>query len=131
MKETYENIPISKCTKDGMSLNSDDRQYLQRMFCLQDEAIEKYVKDAYDLHAKLICDTVRELLNDFKKEINTELRELRLEIKDVKTEIKLLHVIAEKNQMDIKQINGDMQQMKKDITEHNFRIERCEKHLNL
>lgn len=127
----YENILLNDKTKEGMSLTIDDQKWLKLLFDRQDEVTHKYISDTYDKHAKLITDTVRELLNDFKKEINIELKELRIEIKDVRTEIKLLHVIAEKNQIDIREINGCIQQMKKDITEHEFRIQHIEKKLDI
>ena len=41
----YDNIPVSKKTRSGMSLTSDDIQFLKRMFDRQDKIIEDMIKN--------------------------------------------------------------------------------------
>ena len=112
-KENYNNIPISKKTQEGMTLTSSDRQYLQRMFCLQDEVTKQYISDTYDKHAALICDVVREMLDEIKR----DLKSIHLEIKEVRLEIR--------------DINKEIENLRQRIGEHDFRIVHIEKHLNL
>jgi len=116
-KENYNNIPISKKTQEGMTLTSSDRQYLQRMFCLQDEVTRQYISDTYDLHAKLICDVVREMLEDYKKEILNSLQRIEESIEGLKE--------------DIKEIKAETLDLKNRIVNHESRLLRIEKHLNL
>jgi gas vesicle protein len=128
MPTSYDHIPVSKKTREGMSLNIDDRAYLQRMFCLQDEVTEKYISDVYDTHAILITDTVREMLDEqkeqiiemlskFKEDIFCELKEIRKDIADLKS--------------DIKGINLEIEDLRKRVAEHDFRLQRIEKKLEL
>lgn len=119
-ENNYENIPVSEKTLEGMHLTIDDRAYLQRMFTLQDEVIKDYINDTYDKHAVLICDTVREMLN----EIRNELKEIKSEIEEIKDDLKYLHTAAEENRRNIRELQ-------KGFKEHEFRISRIEKKLEL
>ena len=77
----------------------------------QDEVIKQYISDTYDLHAKLICDTVRDMLNEIKLEltkIHLEMKEIRIEIRD---------------------INLDIENLTNRIADHEFRILGLEKHV--
>ena len=115
----YEKLPLSTDTLKGMHLTIDDQKWIKLLFDRQDELNQDFIKTVYDINKQDICNTVKNMLDT----ISIELRNLHAEIKEVKVDIKFLHVIAEKNQLDIKQINGDMQQMKKDILEHAFRLD--------
>ena len=109
----YDNIPISNKTKKGMTLTIDDRAYLQRMFCLQDEVTTQYISDTYDKHAVLICDAVREMLDEIKR----DLKSIHLEIKGVRLEIK--------------DINIEIENLRKRIADHDFRIGRLENKIGI
>jgi len=95
----YDNIPISNKTKNGMSLTADDQCWLKRIMDRQDECIEQYISDTYDKHAKIICDVVREMLDEIRKDlksIHLEIKEVRLEIKDINMDIEnLINRIAD------------------------------------
>lgn len=119
-KANYNKIPVSEKTENGMSLTSDDRQYLQRMFVIQDEAIYDFINETYDLHAKLICDTVREMINEVKLELNS----IKSEIKDIKDDLKCLHSVVEENREDVRKL-------KKDMVELQFRVKHIEKKLGI
>lgn len=119
-KANYNKIPISEKTENGMNLTSDDRQYLQRMFAIQDEAIYDFINETYDLHAKLICDTVREMLDEIKKDLNA----IKSEIKDIKDDLKCLHSIVEENREDVRKL-------KKDVLELQYRVTHLEKKVGI
>ena len=72
----YENVPISEQTEKEMNLTASDRQYLQRMFYLQDECTAETIKKEYDLHAKLITDAVREIIKENNVVIFAKINEL-------------------------------------------------------
>ena len=109
----YSHVPVSKKTEYGMTLTIDDRAYLQRMFCLQDEVTEQYIADAYDKHATIICDTVREMLDEIKR----DLKSIHLEIKEVRLEIK--------------DINIEIENLRKRIADHDFRIGHLENKIGI
>ncbi len=118
--KNYDNIPLSKKTLEGMSLNIDDQAFIKRLFDRQDEVTKQYISDTYDLHAKLICDAVKSMLDDFK----LELKSIHLDIKEMKTDLKALHLIADQNKSNIDTI-------KNSLLKHEARISKIEKHLNL
>jgi hypothetical protein len=113
----YDDVLISKKTKSGMSLTADDQLWLKRIMDRQDECIEQYISDTYDKHATLICDAVRELLNEYRKEIFESLARIEKSIEDLKK--------------DIKDMKVETLDLKNRIVDHEFRIQRIEKHLNL
>lgn len=47
MKNKYDDIPISQSTEKGMTLTSDDIQFLKRMFDRQDNYTYEYINDKY------------------------------------------------------------------------------------
>lgn len=86
----YENVPVSDQTDKEMHLTSSDRQYLQRMFCLQDENTAETIKREYDLHATLITDAVRTIIQENNKVIFEKIDELWKVTKEVqKLQLKL------------------------------------------
>jgi hypothetical protein len=86
----YENVPISEQTEKEMHLTSSDRQYLQRMFCLQDENTAEFIKKEYDIHAKLIIGAVRDIIAENNKLIFDKIDEQWTVIKAVqKLQVKL------------------------------------------
>lgn len=105
----YSHVPVSKKTECGMTLTIDDRAYLQRMFCLQDEVTQQYISDTYDKHAALICSVVKEMLDEIKR----DLKSIHLEIKEVRLEIK--------------DINKEIENLRQRIGDHEFRIGQVEK----
>ena len=115
--EDYSNIPVSEKTIEGMSLNINDRAYLQRMFYLQDEVTQKYISDTYDTHAKLIIDTVKEMLDDRNKEIYCTMKDIKKSINLLRKETKL--------------INTEMSNIKKTLSNHEKRIVTIEEMLNI
>lgn len=108
-KSKYDNIPVGNKTKGGMSLTADDQLWLKRVMDRQDECIEQYISDCYDKHAKLICDVVREMLD----EIKSDLKVIHLEIKEIK--------------LDIKGINVEIENLRNRIEEHEKRINKTDK----
>ena len=92
-KENYNDIPMSEESKKGMSLTPDDQLFLKRCFDRQDDVTEKYISDTYDTHAKLIIDTVREIIteqNEIIKEIQGLILDIQEELRDHETRIKRL-----------------------------------------
>jgi len=87
-QENYSSIPISEHTSQGMSWNIDDRAYLQRMFCLQDEVTQKYISDTYAANTKLIIDTVKSLFDERNKEIFAILKDVKKSINRLRKEVK-------------------------------------------
>ena len=112
-KSKYDNIPVSNKTKNGMSLTADDQLWLKRIMDRQDECIEQYISDTYDKHAKIICDVVKEMLD----EIRQDLKSIHLEIKEVR--------------LDIKNINMEIEDLRKRIADHDWRIGHIEKKLEI
>jgi chromosome segregation ATPase len=109
ISNNYEDLPLSEDTFNGMTMNVYDQQFLKRAWDRQDE-----------INEELINSFTKNILAQFNNkidEIGLSIKNLSAEIKDIKADIKLLHVIAEKNQNDIRLINGDIQQMKRDIEE--------------
>jgi septal ring factor EnvC (AmiA/AmiB activator) len=113
ISKNYEKIPISKQTTNGMSFNIDDQIFIKRCFDRQDEVTNKFISDTYDEHAKLICDTVRRMLD-----------EIQLELKSIHVEIKSINV-------EIKNINTEINNIRKVLIEHEFRISHIEKKLEI
>jgi predicted nucleic acid-binding Zn-ribbon protein len=109
----YDNIPVSNKTKGGMSLTADDQLWLKRIMDRQDECIEQYISETYDKHATLICDTVREMLDEIRKDIKS----IHLELKEIK--------------LDIKGINLEIENLRKRVTDHDFRIGHIERKLEI
>ena len=86
----YENVPISEQTEKEMHLTASDRQYLQRMFCLQDENTSEYIKKEYDIHAQLIIGAVRDIIAENNTLIFAKIDELWKVTKEVqKLQVKL------------------------------------------
>ncbi len=107
-ENNYENVPISDKTEKGMTLTSDDRQYLQRMFALQDEYTKEFIKKTYDEHAEIICGVVRDMIAEQNEamskkfdEVNKSIREIKADIADIKK--------------DIQNIKGDMREMEIEV----------------
>ena len=144
-KSNYSNIPISKKTSCGMSLNIDDRAFLQRMFTLQDNVYEDLLAKTLDIRDKQLTGTLAEVLQDHYnrvfvlleeqnksiiqirediKEIKADIGHLTLDIKDIRLEIKALKV-------ETKAISLDIENLTKRIADHEFRINHIEKHLKL
>ena len=109
----YENIPISDDTIKGLSWNIYDQQFLKRVLDRQDEVIQKYISNIYDEHATIIIDEVRKMLNEIKLDIKA----IHIELKDI--------------QVDLKNINNEIIDLKKDILDHEWRIGRIEKKLEI
>lgn len=93
-----------------MSLTPDDQKWIKLLFDRQDLAIEQYIKDAYDFHAKLIIDEVRKMLEEHKSEVLTAL---------------------ERIEKDVKEIKAETLDLKNRIVDHEFRIGRIEKRLGV
>ena len=109
ISNNYEDLPLSEDTFNGMTMNVYDQQFLKRAWDRQDE-----------INEELINSFTKNILAQFNNkidEIGLSIKNLSAEIKDIKADIKLLHVIAEKNQNDIRLINDDIQQMQRDIEE--------------
>jgi peptidoglycan hydrolase CwlO-like protein len=65
MMSRYNDIPVSNMTKRGMTLNSDDQQFLKRMFDRQDEYITEYIneKDKRQMEfIQLILDEIKKIV---------------------------------------------------------------------
>ena len=141
----YDNIPISDETKKGMTLTIDDQAFIKRVLDRQDEAIERYISETYDTHAGLICQSLAEVIQahndkifglleeqnksiaqirDDIENIKESIGHLTLDIKDIRLEIKSLKV-------ETKSISLDVENLTKRIAEHDWRIQRVEKHLEL
>ena len=108
-KDNYENLPLSEKTLEGSRFNIDDLKIMKVLNDRQDEVIKQYISATYDLHAKLICDAVKDMLNEIKLElskIHLEMREIRIEIRD---------------------INLDIENLTNRIADHEFRIMGLEK----
>jgi len=109
-KDNYGNLPLSKKTLEGSGFNINDLKVLKILNDRQDEVIKQYISDTYDLHAKLICDAVKDMLNEIKLElskIHLEMKEIRIEIRD---------------------INLDIENLINRIADHELRISELEKH---
>jgi septal ring factor EnvC (AmiA/AmiB activator) len=116
-KSNYSNILISENTEKGMNLTIDDQKWIKLLFDRQDYITQEYISATYDEHAKLIISTVRELLEEHKKEIFNSLGRLEKSIEDLKK--------------DVKEIKAETLDLKNSIRDHEFRIARLEKHLCL
>jgi 23S rRNA maturation-related 3'-5' exoribonuclease YhaM len=95
-KTNYTNIPVSTKTDAGMNLNSNDRQYLQRMFCMQDESIEKFIIEAYKNHNETICKSLAETMQAQNDRMFEALQTQNLLIKEIKEDIQSI-----KNRIDV------------------------------
>jgi len=120
MDNNYDNVPITEQTKEGMSLTTDDQKWIKLLFDRQDECTYEFISKTYDLHAKLICDTVRDMLDD----IRNELKDIKFEIQEIRADLKTLHGIAEENRRDIR----ELQKLSK---EHDWRITHIENKLGI
>ena len=117
ISENYNDITVTPKTKSGMGLTIDDQKWIKLLFDRQDWVTQEYIGDTYEKHAKLITDVVREMLNDYKKEMFIALERIELSIEGVKK--------------DIKEIKAETLDLKNSIKDHEFRILRIEKHLSL
>jgi Ulp1 family protease len=121
MKRTNDReSPVSKATKQGMSLNIDDQVWIKRLFDLQDNIIEEQLENLVaDFSAKIL-----NLITPMMAEIKSELKNINSEMIIIKSDIQLLH---EMNKLNIEEIN----QIKRTITNHNHRLTCIEKKLNM
>jgi len=128
----YENIPVSTKTREGMSLTSDDIQYLQRMLTVQDDswneafdinieqlikALKSVIKESHDRMFTILEEQsklIKKIQSDIG-EIKQSIKNLNMEIKDIRIEIRALKI-------DVKSITLDVENLTKRITEHDFRI---------
>lgn len=135
----YSDIPISKNTAKGMTLTSDDRQYLQRMLSVQDdswnEAFDKNIAELTKALAEVIQESnsrmfslleeqgllIREIQGDIK-DIKQSIEHLNLDIKDIRLEIKAIKV-------DVKSISLDIENLQNRVKDHDFRIIHLENHI--
>jgi hypothetical protein len=106
----YKDVNVSDKTLAGMVLTIDDRAYLQRMFCMQDEYTQDFIKKTYDEHASIICGVVRDMIkeqndaifakideqNVIIKEIQSVITEIQIELRDHDARIKKLEKQVEK-----------------------------------
>jgi len=138
ISKNYENLPLSEKTNGGMSINVDDQKWFKLLMDRQDEITQTNIESAYCNNAKIICDGVKGMLDEHKKEIfkalakiENSIKELRIEIKGINVEIKSINVEIKGIKIDIDKINGDMTAMKKTVAEHQFHIDHINKHLGL
>lgn len=144
-KSNYTSIPTSDKTKCGMSLTIDDQKWLKLLFDRQDAVYEDLLARTLDVRDKLLTSSLAEVLQahydrvfslleeqsksiaeikDDIKSIKEDIGHLTLDIKDIRLEIKALKV-------ETKSISLDVENLTKRIAEHDWRIARVEKHLEL
>lgn len=99
-KDNYGNLPLSKLTLEGSNFNINDIKILKVFNDRQDQITEKYISDTYDIHATIICESVREMLNEIKVEIKL----IHADIKDIKADLGILHSIANENKRHITEL---------------------------
>jgi methyl-accepting chemotaxis protein len=119
-KDNYKNLPLSKLTLEGSNFNINDIKVLKVFNDRQDQIIKQYISDTYDLHAKLICDAVRGMLNEIKDELIL----IHAEIKEIRTDLGDLHSIAGENRRFINEL-------RKVTDDHESRIDEIEKRLGV
>ena len=78
-----QDVPVSKTTQKGMSLNIDDQAFIKRSLDIQNEGIEDYISKTYDLHAALICETVREIVKEQNDRMFREIKEIKTSIESI------------------------------------------------
>lgn len=83
----YEDVILSESTAKGMSLNIDDQVFLKRILDRQDEVTQQYISETYQLHAGLIIDTVREMLNEQNEKIFIRFDALETRMSAIETSI--------------------------------------------
>lgn len=92
-KNNYDNLPLTKLTLAGSNFNVNDIKILKVFNDRQDQLTKEYISDVYDKHAKLICDTVKGMLD----EIKTDLKLVHAELKDIKADLGHLHAVDAEN----------------------------------
>jgi len=101
MSNKYDDISISPATKKGMTLTSDDIQFLKRMFDRQDDYIYEYINDKYqkqyDALAALIegkMETVFKAIKDQNDEFCHALGKLDSRVQRLERYTSPWHVIS-------------------------------------
>jgi len=85
MTDRYANIPISKKTRAGMSLNIDDLGAISRLLSLQDDVYDEQFEKLFkllDTQSIAIMSIVETL-----KEVKADLELLKTQVKDTQTEL--------------------------------------------
>jgi len=137
----YERVSVSDQTRKGMSLTSDDVQYLQRMLTVQDDSWS----DAFDSNIKELTKALAEVIqesntrmfdilkeqNDLIKEIQSDIREIKQSIKNLDMEIKDIRIEIRALKIDVKSITLDVENLTKRMIEHDYRIMHIENKIGI
>lgn len=102
----YNKIPISPKTKAGMTLSSDDRQYLVRMSIVQDEAFEELLTRVLDIRDKEICGAFAEVITT---QIMPALGRIDNSIDSINSTLKVLKEDVSTLKEDVETIKGKVE----------------------
>jgi hypothetical protein len=109
----YKDVNVSEKTLAGMVLTSDDRQYLQRMFCMQDEYTETFIKKTYDEHATIICGVVRDMIKEQNDAIFAKIDEQNVIIRQIQEVITEIQVELRDHESRIRRLEKQVERLLK------------------
>jgi DNA repair exonuclease SbcCD ATPase subunit len=115
----YDSIVISDKAKEGMSLTSDDIQWLKRAFDRQDLDLQDYIAETYKINRLLILQEVKSMLADQRTYFDESLKEIRESINEIKSDISFI-------KKDLGGVKSDVADIWKKLDEHEDRLKKLE-----
>ena len=120
-------VPISKETRSGMSLNIDDQKWIKVLLDLQNDSWS----ESFDKNISELTGALAEVIQDQNKCLFNALARMEKSIEILATEIREVRAEVRELKSSIKEITNDLTNVKSKIKEHEFRIESLEKKIEV